>query len=179
MEFAILDWIQANLRCGFLDAVMPVLTRLGDVGLVWIVLGLVLTAIPRTRRYGAAVLAALLIDVILCNGLIKPLVDRARPFALRKVSLLVPPPSDASFPSGHSAAAFSACFALLFSRAPRRLWIPAMALAVVIAFSRLYLYLHFPTDVAAGTALGVLFGLAGAAIVARIVNVWRKRHETR
>lgn len=180
MELAMLDWIQRTLACPFLDAVMPALTRLGDAGLVWIVLGVVLAAIPKTRLYGVAVLAALLIDLIFCNGILKPLIDRARPFAGREEVLrgLVDPPGDASFPSGHTAAGFSAAGALLFSRAPKRISIPATALAAVIAFSRLYLYVHFPTDVAAGLVFGLLFGAAGAFLVTRAARaIARRKHE--
>lgn len=163
LEFAILDWIQAHLRCGFLDAVLPPITHLCDHGEIWILLALILLVIRRTRRQGAALTCGLVLDLLACNLLLKPLVGRVRPFALRPaVTLLVIPPPDASFPSGHTAASFAAVFALKASESP--LWKPALALALVIAFSRLYLYVHWPSDVLGGALLGVAVGWMGAKL---------------
>lgn len=163
-ELAILDWIQAHLRCGFLDAALPFISRLADHGEVWIVLAAVLLLLRRQRRYGAAVSCALVLDLVSCNMLLKPLFGRIRPFAVNTaVELLSAPPVDASFPSGHTAASFAAVFALKTAGSP--LWKPALALAVVIAFSRLYLYVHWPTDVLGGALLGAAVGWAGAKIV--------------
>lgn len=101
LDFFILDWIQTHLRCGFLDAVMPKITALGEAGIVWIVLAVVLLAIPKTRKLGAAIAVALILDLLLCNILIKPLVHRPRPFHLRpEIKLLIAPPGEFSFPVG-------------------------------------------------------------------------------
>lgn len=163
MEFAVLEWIQANLRCGFLDAAMPAVSRLCDHGEIWVLLALVLLLIRRTRRQGAALACGLVLDLISCNMLLKPLFGRIRPFAVNPaVSLLVIPPLDASFPSGHTAASFAAVFALKFSGSP--LWKPALALAAAIAFSRLYLYVHWPSDVLGGILLGGAAGWMGAKL---------------
>ena len=91
---------------------------------------------------------------------LKPLVGRARPFTVQAVDLLIAPPTDASFPSGHTAASFAAVFALKASGSP--LWKPALAVAVVMAFSRLYLYVHWPSDVLGGVLVGAAAGYAGA-----------------
>lgn len=163
LEFAVLDWIQANLRCVFLDVVMPLISGICRYGEVWILLALVLLAIRRTRRQGAAVLCGLLLDLVACNLLLKPLIGRARPFALNSaVTLLTQPPLDASFPSGHTAASFAAVFALRSSESP--LWRPALALALAIAFSRLYLYVHWPSDVLGGALVGAAAGWCGAKL---------------
>ena len=136
MELAILDWIQTHLRCEFLDAVLPAISWTCNHGELWIVLAVVLLLIRRQRRYGLAVACGLILDLISCNVLLKPLVGRIRPFAVNTaVELLVTPPLDASFPSGHTAASFAAVFALLTARSP--LWKPSLALAIGIAFSRL------------------------------------------
>ena len=167
MEFAILDWIQAHLRCGFLDAVLPLITRTADHGELWIILALVLLAIRSQRKYGAAVACGLVLDLVSCNLLLKPLVGRIRPFAVNAaVELLVNAPLDASFPSGHTAASFAAVFALKAAGSP--LWKTALAVAVVIAFSRLYLYVHWPSDVLGGALLGAFLGWAAARASAQV-----------
>ena len=160
-ELLILNWIQTHLRCDFLDVVMPAVSWTCNHGELWILLALCLLAVRRHRRQGLAVGCALLMDLVSCNLLIKPLVGRVRPFAVSgAVELLTAPPLDASFPSGHTAASFAAVFAL--RKSGSRLWKPALAVAVVIAFSRLYLYVHWPRDVLAGAVLGAACGHAGA-----------------
>lgn len=160
LELGILDWIQANLRCGALDVLMPALSWTCNHGEIWIVLAAVLLAVKRYRRQGLAVGCALVTDLVLCNLILKPLVGRVRPFVIHPVELLVPPPTDASFPSGHTAASFAAVFALKASGSP--LWKPALAVAVAMAFSRLYLYVHWPSDVLFGALVGAAAGFIGA-----------------
>ena len=163
MELAVLDWIQVHLRCGFLDAVLPWISGTADHGAVWILLAAVLLLLRRQRRYGAAVACGLVLDLVACNLVLKPLIGRVRPFAVNPdVVLLIAPPGDASFPSGHTAASFAAVFALKTAGSP--LWKPALALAVVIALSRLYLYVHWPSDVLGGALLGAAVGWAGAKL---------------
>lgn len=140
---------------------MPAFTRLGDGGALWIALALVLLLFPKTRRTGAAVALGLLLETLCCNGLLKPLVARVRPYDVNPaVSLLVDRLSDFSFPSGHTGAAFAAASGLYFSKSP--LWPPAAVLSVLMAFSRMYLYVHYPTDIAGGILLGILAGWAGS-----------------
>lgn len=110
-------------------------------------------------------MAALVLDVILCNGILKPLFARVRPCDVNTtIQLLVPRPSDYSFPSGHTAASFAAVTALFFA-GEKNLWKPALVLAVLIAFSRLYLYVHYPTDILGGIAVGVICGYVGMVCV--------------
>lgn len=162
-EVGILDFLQ-RLRTPFGDAVMPVVTVLGDGGIFWLLMTLVLLMIPRTRRLGCVCVVSLLIDVTLCNGLLKNLIARTRPYVVNPdVVLLVPKPRDFSFPSGHAAASFTIVGALAFNRS--KLWVPTCVLALVIAFSRLYLYVHYPSDILGGIAFGILFGYLGTVIV--------------
>ncbi len=174
VELAILDWIQVHLRCGFLDAVLPLISWTANHGELWILLAAVLLLIKDRRKYGAAVACGLVLDLVSCNLLLKPLIGRVRPFAVNGlVELLIPPPLDASFPSGHTAASFAAVFALKAAGSP--LWKPALAVAIVMAFSRLYLYVHWPSDVLGGMLLGAACGWAGAKLAEKIGNTLAKR----
>ena len=173
LELAALDWIQLHLRCGFLDWFMPFVSGLSNHGEVWIVFAALLLLIRRQRARGLSAAFALALDLITCNKILKPLIGRIRPFAFRPdLSLLVPPPGDASFPSGHTAAAFAVVFALKASGSP--LWRPALALAAATAFSRLYLYVHWPTDVLGGVLLGAAVGWAGAKLAEALLKKDRK-----
>ena len=163
-EFAILDWIQANMRNPIMDLLMPAITALGNSGLIWLLLAGILLLTPKHRRAGAAVLAGLVLEIICCNMVLKPLVARVRPCDVNTaVQLLIARPDDFSFPSGHTGASFAAAAALFADR--NRLWIPSLILALLIAFSRLYLYVHYPTDILAGAAIGMMAGWAGRQAV--------------
>ena len=174
LDFQILDWIQAHLRCAVLDSVMPLITKLGSAGILWILLTAVLLLIPRTRKTGFALAVSLVLDVVLCNGILKPLVARTRPYEINTaVQLIVAKPTDFSFPSGHAAASFAAVSALYFSK--DKLWIPGLVIALLIAFSRLYLYVHYPSDVLAGILLGILLGFLGVRLAAVLRARWERR----
>ena len=167
IEIGILDWIQRNLRCEFLDWLMPAVSALSNHGEDWILLVVLLVLIKGRRREGLRVGAALLLDLLSCNLILKPLVGRVRPCMVNSaVELLVAVPADASFPSGHTAASFAAVSALYFSGSP--LWRPAAVLASLIAFSRLYLYVHWPTDILGGILLGMAVGWLGAKLVKKV-----------
>lgn len=168
-ELTLLDALQ-GMRTQALDVFFKTVTKLGNGGIFWIVLGVALCVFKKTRRAGLTVLLALLLDLLLCNLMLKPLVARTRPFVLNPdVQLLIPQPGEYSFPSGHTAGSFSAACALLFAR-EKRVGIPAVVLAAVIAFSRLYLYVHFPTDILGGIAVGVFCGFAGNWVISRFAR---------
>ena len=160
IDFTILDWVQAHLRCGLLDILMPIITALGEYGAVWILLCLLLLIRRDTRRVGVMMAIALALDVLLCNVILKNLIARPRPFTLRpETALLIKPPSGFSFPSGHSAASFAGAGAMLFAKQRGKL--AALVLAAAIALSRIYLYVHYPSDVVCGALLGLLCGFLG------------------
>ena len=166
IELAVLDWIQGHLRCGFLDVVLPAASWTCNHGELWILLALALLASKKYRRIGLSMGCALLLDLICCNLVLKPLVGRIRPFSINPgVELLIAPPADASFPSGHTAASFAAAAALW--RASGSPWAGggAVLLAAVIAYSRLYLYVHWPSDVLGGALLGTALGYLAPRLV--------------
>ena len=174
IEFQILDFIQ-GLRTPFGDNVMPLVTALGNAGIFWIGLTVLLLLQPKKRRAGCILLLALLFDLLLCNILIKPLAARVRPFDVNTaVQLLIARPVDFSFPSGHTAASF-ASVAALYLAGEKRLFGISLALSVLIAFSRLYLYVHYPTDVLGGVLVGLLSGWLGYRCLQAIER--RKRRE--
>lgn len=165
-EFAILDMFQ-SIQNPVLTKVLAFVTTLGEAGWFWILLGLVLLCTKKFRHCGIAVLAALLLDFILANMILKPLVARPRPCWIRDtVELLVRVPKDYSFPSGHTMASFAAAGALFWTE--RKLGIMGMVLAVFMGISRLYFYVHFPTDVLAGVILGLVCGWAGVYIMEKL-----------
>jgi undecaprenyl-diphosphatase len=145
-------WIVLQ-RVGWLDWLFIDLSWLGQLGLVWVAIALVAAVVwRRPSLFLAVVVADVIADLLADLG--KKIVDRHRPFETQ----LGPPTSTHSFPSGHAATAF-ACATVLAALAPR--WrLPFFVLAALIAFSRLYNGVHYPTDVLAGSVLGVLVGLA-------------------
>lgn len=155
IEGAILLWIQQHLRCAALTPVMRVITSLGNGGAFWIALTVALLIFKRTRKTGVYCAAAMVLTLLVVNVAIKPLVARTRPYELIEgLQILVARPSDYSFPSGHSANSLS-CAWTLFRLTPKKYGAPALALAVLIALSRLYVGVHFPTDVLVGAAIGI------------------------
>ena len=175
IEFRILDFLQ-GMRIPAGDAVMCFITKLGNAGMIWIVLAVILLLIPKTRKTGIVMMAALCIDLVVCNGILKNLYARIRPCDVNtQIQLLIARPDDFSFPSGHTAASFAAVAALYFS-GERKLWKPALVLACLIAFSRLYLYVHYPTDILGGILVGIAAGYIGYAMNQKWLK-WNKTLE--
>ena len=153
-ELSILDTLQA-LRTKTLDKLMVHITKLGDGGCIWIVLDICLLLSKQTRKEGMLLTISLILEAMICNLMLKPLIARKRPCDLNPtVSLLISRPKDYSFPSGHTAASFVAVTILYLSR--NIVWQPALFIACLIALSRMYLYVHYPSDVIAGMLIGII-----------------------
>lgn len=158
LDTQILLWMQQSLRFASATAFWELMTDLGNAGFLWIVTALVLLARRKTRTYGIAVILALFLDVVITNGILKLLIARPRPFLTHAdIIPLIKPPGGFSFPSGHSASSFAVSF-VLYKLLPKRVGIPAVVLAVLIGFSRMYLGVHYPSDVLAGLVVG--YGIA-------------------
>lgn len=174
IEWMILDWIQ-SIRTPVGDMIFPLITRLGNVGLVWILLAVVLLLKPKTRKSGVILLMALCVDAVLCNAILKNLIGRIRPCDINtSIQLLIARPHDFSFPSGHTAASFAAVAALGLS-GEKKLWKLSLVLAILIAFSRLYLYVHYPSDILGGMLVGLVTGYIGYWIENRLEQWKGKR----
>ena len=145
-DFAILDWIAEHLRCGFLDFVMPLITRLGDEGIFWIIVAVIMLIFPKTRKAGAMMGLAMIFGLLVGNLTLKPMIGRERPYTELGIEpYLVEALSSKSFPSGHTLVCFEAAMVLMLRY--RKPWgIAALVVAILVAFSRMYLYVHFPTD---------------------------------
>ncbi len=156
LDGSCLLWIQENLRQGSWDALWTRITSLGDKGWFWLALALLLILFPRTRKAGILALAAMVLCALVTNVCLKNLVARPRPYTqVPGLTSLLPPQSDWSFPSGHTTASFASAGVYLRTL-PQRYGTAALILAALIAFSRLYVGVHYPTDVLAGLAIGLL-----------------------
>lgn len=170
-DISILNWIYETFSCAFLDAVMPVVTFFGNGGWLWIAMAILMLFSKKTRKVGLAMGAALILGLIFGNGILKNLFARVRPYELEGALTALPiigKQSDFSFPSGHTLASFEAASVLILTRKQHFGWklaAPALFLAVLIAFSRLYLYVHFPSDILGGLILGCICGVIGVKIV--------------
>lgn len=155
-EGPILLWIQEYMRGPLTDRFFAHYTALGNAGLVWIALSVLFLLFKRTRKAGIAGLLALLIGFVGTNLILKPLAHRTRPWlVVEGLAALVLEGDPHSFPSGHTCAAFAAACAW-HPRLPGRWGNLALVCAVLMGFSRLYVGVHFPTDVLAGALVGIL-----------------------
>jgi undecaprenyl-diphosphatase len=178
-DLPILDWIQANLQSPFMDKFMPFITVFGDAGIFWMVISALLVIFPKTRKTGLGMAFAMMMGLVICNMILKPVVGRMRPYdyqidVLGKTwndflisgKLLIEEHGDKSFPSGHTIASFEAATVLLLNSPA--MGIPAMILAVLVAFSRLYLYVHYPTDVIFSIFAGILIAVIGNLLAKKV-----------
>lgn len=158
LDWSILHGIQNFLQCPFLDFLMPKITMLGSSGTIWLLAAGGLLCTKKYRKQGLVLLGGLLVGALVGNVLLKNFVARPRPCWLdASFPMLISIPKDFSFPSGHTLA--STIGATILTGTDRRFGYVAIPLAVLIAFSRLYLYVHFPSDVLAGAVLGLCIGL--------------------
>lgn len=168
-ETQILGFLQNIFKCPFLDFTMPYISMLGNAGLVWIFLTVILMISKHGRKTGFTLAIALILCLLAGNLLLKPLIARPRPFTIdSSIQLLIAAPKDFSFPSGHTLSSFASAFVLLFSiknGTKKHYAITALVLATLIALSRLYLCVHYPSDVILGIVLGYFIAKLSLFIV--------------
>ena len=170
-DLPILDWIQNTMQCGFLDTLMPLITVLGDGGAFWIACAVLMMLLKKYRKAGFSSALALIFGLLICNMILKPGVARIRPYDYQEqlgiiINLLIEKEHSFSFPSGHTIASFEAATAILIRH--KKLGTAAMILAILIAFSRMYLYVHYPTDVIVSVFLGIGLAFLASWIVNKV-----------
>lgn len=166
------EWLYAlqQIHNPLLDPIMVFFSTIGNAGILWIALALILVCMKKTRRCGIQMMVAMVLTFIVGNLVLKNLISRDRPCWIDpSIALLLKNPTDFSFPSGHSMNSFTAAVTLLFY--DKRWGCAAIAVATLIAFSRMYNFVHFPTDVFAGIVIGVV-----VAYVMNYLFSWKKKH---
>lgn len=153
IEYNFLMLIREHMSSPFMDSVMIFLSSIGDAGFIWIVLGIGLIAFKATRKCGMVLMISLLAGYVIGNVGLKNIFDRIRPYEAYNVQIIIPHLHDFSFPSGHTLSSFIGAFSIFaFYRKWGR---AAMVLAGLIAFSRMYLFVHYPSDILGGIILAV------------------------
>ena len=174
MEASILLWIQENLRFDWLSPIVIGITYLGNAGLFWIALSVLLLFFKNQRKLGLTCGLSLVLDLLSVNIFIKKVVARTRPYeVIEGLTKIIGEQSDYSFPSGHTAASFAVATVLLM-RAPKKLSVPMFILACLISLSRLYVGVHYPTDILGGAIIGALCGILAVYVVDLICKKCKK-----
>lgn len=165
LDMNILLWIQEHLRTDVLTPFWKVITFLGNGGWFWIVLCVILICFGKTRKAGITAALSLALGFLITNLLLKNIVARPRPFdSYAQILPLITKPTDYSFPSGHTCASF-ACALVYLRMLPKKSGVPAVILAGMIAFSRLYLGVHYPGDVLTGFLVAVFTSMLACFLV--------------
>lgn len=165
LELPLLEAINSAISCPFLDAVFKIITFTGNAGIIWIICAALMLFFKKSRKCGIALSVALILSLVLNNLALKNIIARLRPFQLdESISLIIPPPSEYSFPSGHTLSSFASAFVIWFYHG-HRFGIIATVWAALIGFSRIYLRVHFISDVIGGAIIGIGIGFLAVIIV--------------
>ena len=163
----ILLWIQENVRHDVLTPIVKAITYSGNWGAIMIAAVVILLIKPKTRKLGMMCGAALVVNLVICNLILKLAVARVRPYeTIEGLELIVGKAYDWSFPSGHSSGGF-AVGTVIFMETKKRVGVPVLILALLIALSRLYVGIHYPTDVLFGAIIGTVIGCVTCLILRR------------
>ena len=167
---SILLWVQDGVRSDALTPVMKVITYMGDKGILWIVLTLVLIAIKRTRRVGLTCALAMIFGLLFTNLVIKNWVARTRPYEVfDELTLIINKQHDFSFPSGHATNSLATA-TVMFCMLPRKWGVPALIMAILISLSRIYVGVHYPTDILGGAIIGVGSAFLAMKLTPKIIK---------
>jgi len=168
-DIHILFFIQNHFKNSFLDKIMPLITKLGNVGIFWIALACFFILIKKYRKIGIMLFISIFLCALTGNIILKPLVKRIRPFDLvHFTQLLISAPKDFSFPSGHTMASFASATVIISQN--KKWGMYAFILAFLIGFSRLYLFVHFPSDVIMGAVIGCILGIISVKLFNKFID---------
>lgn len=175
LDGQILLWIQEYVRVPFLTTFFTHYTHMGDHGIIWIILGILLLLPKKTRKAGILVLLSLLGSLLVNNIFLKNVVARTRPYeVLDGLKLLIEAQWDYSFPSGHTGSSFAAAMAMYLTL-PKRYGVLALVAATLMGLSRLYVGVHYPTDVLAGVVTGILIAVVANILLKKLYQKWAER----
>ncbi len=173
-EIKILNFINETFSCAFLDGFFKGITKFSDSGMGWIVLAIVLMCFKKTRKTAYCLAAALIIGQVLGNNILKNIFDRPRPYTVNPDVITIVPKLDSfSFPSGHTRCAVECALVIFLNN--KKWGTAALIFAALTGLSRIYLYMHYPTDVLGGVALGIIDGFLAFFIVKKIYDYIEKR----
>lgn len=169
-EEEVLLLIQNNLRNDMLTPIFVFITTLGNGGAIWILLSLGLLIPKKTRKIGILSLCALFFSVLIDNVILKNVIGRARPFdMIEGLNCLINKPTDYSFPSGHTGSSFAAA-AVMFLGLRKKYSFSAIIFAMLMGFSRLYVGVHYLSDVVGGAVIGTMIGVTVYMIGMNVMN---------
>lgn len=155
IDESILFFIQEHIKNPALNQLMILFTKLGNAGLLWIIIAFILLCLKPYKRCGIALLCAIPISILICDDFLKPIFGRVRPnIKFQEIPILISIRNSPSFPSGHTTMGFAAATTMFHYH--KKLGIIGYLLAAIIGFSRLYLFVHYPTDILGGILLGIL-----------------------
>lgn len=170
MDADILLFLQDTVRNPVLTPLVKAITVLGNGAVFWVLVSIVMLVPAKTRKIGLTSILALLVSLLINNIILKNLVARVRPYeVIEGLVPLIRKPWDYSFPSGHTGSSFASAW-VFYRRLPKRFGIPALVLAGLIGLSRLYLGVHYPTDVLFGMVSGIGSGCIAMLIVQAIID---------
>ncbi|MDO4467385.1 MAG: phosphatase PAP2 family protein [Bacillota bacterium] len=172
MEVNILLWFQNCVRQEWLTPIMEAISFLGKGGWFFLLTTLVLCINKKTRKLGFCLVIAIALEVLINNGILKPMIHRTRPYIAHAdvLHLIGKPETDFSFPSGHTGIAFAWAYAIYFAKENKKWGILALCLGVLMAISRMYLGFHYPTDVLVGFVLGMVCAYFAYVINKKYMN---------
>lgn len=173
LDYGILEVFQ-QIQNMFLTHIFKFFTTIGEAGVIWIIAGIFLLIKKESRKYGVIVLLSLLMCLLFGNGLLKNLIARPRPcWRHPEVKMLIGIPKDYSFPSGHTFSSFAGSYSIFYWK--KKYGYVAFAMAVMIAASRLYFFVHYPTDIFAGAIFGIFLSMVSIWIVEK--GMLRKKRQ--
>lgn len=186
-DFSVFTFFEEHLWNPVLDVIMTVISTLGDGGIIWIAVAVCLLISKKYRKYGIMMAAGLVLSVIFTDGVFKNIFDRPRPYNYAAwgdsfvFPELVEKLTSTSFPSGHTSSSFAAAVPLFYCSlskrfdCPKYIGIPAIILAVLIGVSRIYVHVHYCTDVLGGLAFGVIYGICAVLIIDKLLPIVIKK----